>query len=103
MKVEAGTGVPRGDRDLMSVCQHDGSISMETAHEFSQHPKTGPTDSRPGGAVALRAEPDGLKGTPGAIGVVAGKGNKDSRGDSGHSGGGFSDLADTLGEWEMSN
>src|ERR1035441_2138259 len=56
-----GTVSSAGDRDLMSACQHDGSISMETAHELSQHRKTGPPDSRPGGSVAVCAEPDGLK------------------------------------------
>jgi hypothetical protein len=87
----------------MSVCQHDGSDSMDTAHELAQHPKTGPPDSGPGGAVALRAEPDGLKQTAGAIRVAAGKGSKDSRNDDGRNRRGSSDLADTLGELAMSN
>jgi hypothetical protein len=85
----------------MSEYEHDGANSVETAGEFARDRKTGPRDSGPGGAVALRAEANGLKGTAGGIPVAASK--KDRRSDSGRDRRGSSGLADTLGESAMSN
>ena len=77
LEVQPGPAIPRVD-DLMGECKHDGSISVETARERSPHRITGLPDSRPLEVAALRAEPDGLMKTAGAIRVEAGKGNKDS-------------------------
>src|SRR5215471_1524903 len=81
----------------MSECTHDCPNSVETASKLAQDRQAGPRDRGPGGAAALRAESDGIP-------VVASKVNKkDRRHDSGRSGGGPSDLANTLGELAMNS
>ena len=76
----------------MTDYEQEGPVSVETACKLAQDRRTGPRDIRPGGAVAPRAERDGIR-------VVAGKGNKESRGNRGGSAG----PANTLGELAMSN
>jgi hypothetical protein len=85
----------------MSEHKHDGANRVETAEDRAQNRKTGPTDSGPLGAAALRAEPDGLKRAIRSIPVVA---STEDRGlDIGRDHGGPPGLADTLGELAMSN
>jgi len=85
----------------MSEHKHDGANCVETASERARNRETGPPDSGPVGAAALRAEPDGLKGSALSIPVVA---SAEDRGmDIGRDRSGPAGLADTLGELAMSN